>query len=89
MEPRIISKYNTGMYQEGSFNEGSNIYLKLITCKDKIVITSILQSYVLNWYHMYLLHTGMDRMEAMIKQHLYWPDIRYTIWKEVTNCDTL
>ena len=27
----------------------------------------------------------MDRREAMIHQHLYWPSIRYAIRKEVTN----
>ena len=30
----------------------------------------------------------MDITEAMIFQHLYWPDIRNAVWKEVTNCDT-
>ena len=56
-------------------------------CKDKIVIQSILQSYVLHWYHTYLIHLGMDRTEAMIFQHLYQPDIIYTTQKKVTNCD--
>ena len=30
----------------------------------------------------------MDRTEAMIHQHLYWPDIIYALRKKVTNCDT-
>ena len=30
----------------------------------------------------------MDRTEATICQHLYWPGIREAVWKEVTNCDT-
>ena len=33
----------------------------------------------------------MDRhslYKVMICQHLYWPDIRYDVQKEVTNCDT-
>ena len=37
---------------------------------------------------MYLLHTGTDKTEAMIRQNLYWPNIRYTVQKEVTNSDT-
>ena len=57
-------------------------------CKDKIVIPSILQSYVVHWYHTYLLHPVMDRTEATIRQNLYWIDIRYDVRKEVTNCDT-
>ena len=88
LEPSIIAKYKTGTYQKGYFCGGSNIDLNLITCKNNIVITKILQSYVLHWYHTYLLHPGMDRTEAMICQHFYWPDIIDSDRKELTNCDT-
>ena len=71
LEPSITAKYTTGTYQKGSFCGGSNIDLKIITCKNKIIIPSKLQSYVVHWYHMYLLHPGMDRTEAMFRQHLY------------------
>ena len=30
----------------------------------------------------------MNRTEAISRQHLYWPDIRDAVRKEVTNCDT-
>ena len=30
----------------------------------------------------------MDIMEAMIRQHLYWPGIRDSVQKEVNNCVT-
>ena len=70
-EPRITDRYKDGTYLKNSFCGGSNIDLKLITCKDKIVIPEKLQSYVLHWYHMYLLHIGMDITEVMIRQHLY------------------
>ena len=30
----------------------------------------------------------MDRTEDMIFHHLYWPVIRDSVRKEVTNCDT-
>ena len=49
---------------------------------------SKIQSYVLHWYHTYLLHPEMDRTEVMILQHLYWPDIRNSVRREVTNCET-
>ena len=76
------------MYHRGCFREGSNIDLNFITCEDKIVITEKIQSYVLHWYHTYLLHPGMDGTEAMICQHFYWPNIIDAVRKEVTNCDT-
>ena len=78
-----------GTYHKGYFSGGIIIYLRLITREDKIVIPSVLQGYGLHWYHTYLLHTRMDRIEAMIFQHFYWPGIRNYIRKEVTNWDNL
>ena len=87
-EPSITDKYKDGTYHKGYFCGGGNIYLKLIMCKDNIVISSLLKSYVVHWYHTYILDTGMDRMEAMVRQHLYWPNIIDAFRKEVSNCDT-
>ena len=75
-EPSLMDKYKDGAYHKCSFFGVSIANFILITCKDKIVIPSILQRYVLHWYHTYLLHPGMDRTEATIFQHLYWPNIR-------------
>ena len=83
-----MAKYKNGTCHKGSFCGGIIIYLNLITCEDKVVILSKLQGYVLNWYHTYLLHPGMDRMEAIIFQHLYWPDIIDYVWKEISKSDT-
>ena len=44
-----MDKYENGTYQKKSFRGGSNIDLKLIMCKDNIVIPSKIQSYVLHW----------------------------------------
>ena len=41
----------------------------------------------MKWYHTYLLHPGLDRTEAMIRQYLYWPGIREAVQKKVTKCD--
>ena len=30
----------------------------------------------------------MELTEAMIRQHLHWPDIRYAVQKEGSTCDT-
>ena len=46
-------------YHEGSFCGVINIYPNLIMCEYNIFILSIIQRYVLHWYHMYLLHPGM------------------------------
>ena len=88
LELSIIAKYKYGMYHKDSFCGGINSDINLITCKDKIVILSKLQSYVLHWYYTYLLHPGMNRTDATIHQHLYWPVIRKSAQKEVNSCDT-
>ena len=54
-----MDKYKDGTYHKGSFCGLSNIDINLIMCEDKIVNTSILQSYVLHWYHEHTFHTGM------------------------------
>ena len=77
-----------GTYHKGSFRGGSNIYLNLITCDDKVFIPSIIQSYILHWYHTYIFHLGMDITDAMVSQHLYWPGIINPVQKEGKNCDT-
>ena len=63
------------------------VHLNLIICEYKAVILSILQSYVF-WYHTYILHPGMDRIEAKILQHLYWTCIRDSDLREEKKCDT-
>ena len=71
LEPSIIAKYRNCRYHRGYVCGGINVDLKFITCEDNIVISSKLKSYVVHWYHMYLLHLGMDITEVMIRQHLY------------------
>ena len=88
MKPIIKYKYKDGTYHKDSFYGSSNININPIMCKDKIVILSKIQSYIFYWYHTYLFHPIMDKAEAMICQYLYWPDIRYSICKEVTYCET-
>ena len=65
-----MAKYSMGEYQECPFHGGSNILLKLVTCKDKVIFPLILQNFVLNWYHTYIIHPVTDRTESMIRQHL-------------------
>ena len=56
--------------------------INLVTFNDKIVIPLFLQRYAVKWYHMHLLHTGLDRTEAIINQHSYWTSIKNTVRKQ-------
>ena len=64
---KLIKKYQCKYtpvywkYELDSFRGLINRYIKLIICEDHIFIPSILQSYILHWYHTYILHILMDR----------------------------
>ena len=88
-EPSLMAKNKNGMYHKSYFTGGSNKSLSLITRKDNTFMLSNIQSYVLHWYHTYLLHQVMDRTEAIICQHFYWTDVINSVRKEVTNCGAL
>ena len=88
MDPSTKAKYKYGTYQQDTFRWVSNIDLKIITYKNREIISSNLQSYLVHWYHTYLIHPGMDITEAMIRQHLQFPNIRDAIQKESSNFDT-
>ena len=57
-------------------------------CDDKMFILLILQIDVLQWYHVYLLHPGMDKAEAMVIKKRYLPVIRKSLQNEVSSSDT-
>ena len=60
----------------------------IITRKNKIFVTGNPPKYVVNWYHMYLVHPVLDQTEEVIYQHLYWNIIIKDIRKKFKNCDT-
>ena len=85
-DPILTEKLTYAEYKKGSFC-GVWITIKLITYKDKIVIPQKLLLFILKWYHKYLLFTGWDILEAIFIQDLYWPEIRNSVQKNVTECD--
>ena len=48
---------------------------------------TILQKYVVNWFHTYLLRPGTECTEATISQHCYWPNLRYNIRTHINFCN--
>ena len=82
-----MAKYKK-VFKNRFFCGGSNASLNFITYEDKIIFLIIPKRYILQWYHVYLLHKGTNRIKEMIHQNLYWAIIRKTARKEVSNCDT-
>ena len=56
--------------------------------KDKIVVAKALQTRVVDWFHNYLGHPGINRTEETISQHLWWPEMRKQITNSVSTCLT-
>mgnify|MGYP003331710574 CR=1 FL=1 len=72
-------------YAIQNFHGGGNT--RQLICKDgKIVIPSLLQSHVIEWYHTVLCHPGHTRMEETIWQHFYWSSMREDIRQAVKKC---
>ena len=51
-------------------------------------MATILQNYVVNWYHKYLLRPGTERTEATISQHYYRPYLWGDIYTHIKVCNT-
>ena len=61
----------------------------MLICKnDKIVIPKILQEYVVNWYHTYLLYLGQERTEVTTSENYYWPNSRDDTQTHIKVCNT-
>src|SRR5687768_645373 len=58
------------------FLYGGGITKQLICHKEKIVVLTLLQKHVIDWYHTVLCHPRIDRTEESISHHLWWPKMR-------------
>jgi hypothetical protein len=61
---------------------------ELICYNGKIVVPKKLQARVIQWYHNYLGHPGINRTKETIGQHLWWPKMRNQITNSFTVCST-
>jgi hypothetical protein len=75
------------LYAIQPFTEGGKTR-ELICYNSRIVIPKKLQARVIQWYHDYLGHPGINRTEETIGQHLWWPKMRNQITNSVTVCST-
>lgn len=74
-------------YSLRSFH-GGGTERELICYKDKIVVPTTLQQRLVDWYHNYLCHPGVNRTEETIGQHFWWPKMRNHITNSVKTCLT-
>jgi hypothetical protein len=58
----------------------------VITYNNNIYIPISLRKRIVWWYHTYLQHPGITRMEATLRQNLTWPNLRKDVEAAVKNC---
>jgi hypothetical protein len=60
--------------------------VELITRHKLIVIPKTLQNRIVAWYHHYLAHPGMTRLEATLRETMTWHNMRKDILSHVRTC---
>ncbi len=60
--------------------------LTVCTETEAIYVPAELRAPILHWYHDCLQHPGVRRMQATIKEHLYWPGIDQAVATYVKTC---
>ena len=86
-DPLLKQKLKNSIYVTKSFRGGGKVR-QLISHRDgRIVIPTVLCKRVLQWYHEYLLHPGINRTVETISQHLYWPTLRDDVKSYIKTCD--
>jgi hypothetical protein len=58
----------------------------VITYDNNIYIRQSLRKRIVWWYHTYLQHPGITRMEATLIQNLTWPNLKNDVEAAVKNC---
>ena len=85
-DPQLLLSLHNNKYTLNAFC-GGNIKRTFLICHDgKIVIPSTLRQHIVKWYHTYLLHPGLTRMEETIQQHLTCPNLREDVGCHVSTC---
>jgi hypothetical protein len=59
----------------------------VITYENKIYIPISLRKRIVWWYHTYLQHPGITRMEATLRHNLTWPNLRKDVEAAIKNCN--
>jgi hypothetical protein len=93
MNPAIIAREQHKYIQlkelikrSDKFSERTIERSTVITYGKKIYIPQSLRKRIVWWYHAYLQHPGITRMESTLRQNLTWPNIINDVEAAVKNC---
>jgi hypothetical protein len=87
MSPKIIAREKNKdthlkevMKKSDNFSNRTVERSTVITYDKKIYIPISLRNRIVWWYHIYLQHPGITRMETTLRQNLTWPNLK-NMWK--------
>jgi hypothetical protein len=93
MSPEIIAREQKKdthlkevMQKSDKFSERLVERSTVITYNNNIYIPISLRKRIVCWYHTYLQHPGITRIEATLRQNLTWPDLKKDVEASVKNC---
>jgi hypothetical protein len=93
MSPEIIARerkkdthLKEGMKKSDKFSERIVERSTVITYENKMYILISLRKMIVWWYHSYLQHPGITRMESTLRKNLTWPNFRKDVEAVVNNC---
>jgi hypothetical protein len=93
MSPEIIAREQKKdthlkevMKKSDKFSERIVERSTVITLDNKIYIPISLRKRIVWWYHKYLQHPGITRMEARLRHNLTRPNLRKDVEAAVKNC---
>jgi hypothetical protein len=58
----------------------------LVKDQKRLVVPTVLRARVLQWYHHYLQHPGISRLEETLSTVMYWPGLRADVKRLVKSC---
>ena len=59
----------------------------LVKDKSRLVIPAVLQTRAIQWYHHYLQHPGISRLEETLVAVMYWHGLRADVRRHVKSCE--
>ena len=58
----------------------------LVYDQSRLVIPQVLRTRAMQWYHHYLQHPGISRLEETLVAVMFWPGIRADVRRHVKSC---
>ena len=88
-DDNVLKHLQSGKCSTSTFNHGGGKSGTLIAMNGKIATPSLLQKWILEWHHTFLLHPGSAWTEETLRQHFHWLNVRTDVREHTEHCRRL